>query len=62
MAFGAELAIGLEEQFRLLRLVGIVTGGTLTIFHRLVSDFGRLDFLSNIFVAFRAQLAVRHAE
>ena len=53
VAFGTELAIGLEEQFRLLRLVGIVTGGTLTIFHRLVPDFSRSQSLIRFFMAGR---------
>ncbi len=52
----------LSQQLGHLAKMGGMARRAFAVFNRLVSDFGRLDFLSNIFVAFRTQLAIRHAE
>ena len=57
MAVGAQLPVRFEQQFFIGRLVGIVTGGTVTVFDRLMLNLGFGELLLNL-MAFGAQLAI----
>jgi hypothetical protein len=59
MAFSAEFAVRLGEEFFGIRLVRVVAGDALTVFNRLMLELALVELVHDILMALGTEFAIR---